>query len=391
VQHPQLLIDSIYHAFAGVFDAKFGNGRQWTYGISFAPMIILLVNLLKFDRPKNLGTLILLIVSFVLFIAYTSPNQLNIYNLIKSIPIINSNRWFGYGLIFSQLFFILLIMHFNAHENNSIILRKQGWSNCIFVVLLFYVLFFYSALSIYSLNKAPGAVALGVRDGELVNVIKDRKTTHLVVNHERKQFNQSDYVYSDRSPMVDKMPTSHGFSIVGDPLYWYFKDTWITRSIFHVSDKFQSHSGVPSCTVDANLCVKRYADFIVNSYPLNTLNNYSFSSVEESRNLEVKFVSHVYSANKLEAKLIINKPALFFFNSINLPGWTAMVNSKKVKILSANGIFMAVELDDSGVNTIEFIYTDYLFNATFPLINVFLFLLILYFGVIKIIPKHNKS
>jgi hypothetical protein len=372
VQTPQLLIDNIYRALLGLFDVRLGAGGQWTYGVTFAPLIILVFGVINLRPISHRGILILLSLMAVFFLAYTSPNQLEIYKIIQSIPVFNANRWFGYGLFFAQVFLLLLIVNVYAHTSKVQGLKKTFKARFLVAILLIYALSYYSSLNIHGVIND---------DEKLIPAIGARNVTHYVLDNQRRQANLAEYVFSDRSPMVDKLPISHGYSIVGDPLYWYFKDTWIAKSVFHVSDRVQLRDANFSCRADANLCVRHYANSIIESSPLNTLHGYinRADKNNDSNQLELmtKLISYVYSSNKLYVEVATNKPSFFFFNSPNFPGWEAKVNGVKTDIIKANGIFMAVRIDNSGLNKIEFVYVDSVFQYILPAANLLLLFFIL--------------
>ncbi len=85
--------------------------------------------------------------------------------------------------------------------------------------------------------------------------------------------------------------------------------------------------------------------------------------------------------NQVQYSVSVEKNGWFVMNDINYPGWTAKVNGKPVKMVTANYLFRAVPIN-SGQNLITFTYRPWSFFIGL-VISLITFVILFYFAFIE--------
>jgi hypothetical protein len=171
------------------------------------------------------------------------------------------------------------------------------------------------------------------------------------INH-RELGRQKYYAYDNFDWSIAKVPSSHGYNNLGNPLYWYMKDEPFLQRIFDVTDKVRPPRAASRATVATdNIYAEGIAADVAAApgIPVAAIEQLAAGDGTAPLVVRMKLTPNVASAT-----VETGGRALLLFNNVFAPGWRVTVDGRASDIVPVNYIFMGVEITAPGRHVVEF-------------------------------------
>lgn len=422
---PNLLIDNLLYSFlASVsidFILPFTQSVGWYKGVGVVVFITLVIVFFKnkIENKNILLVTVLFLLLGIIFLFYAAAVNTRFYTIIKYIPFYNAHRWYAMGLEYSIISMIVLSsigLYCIKKENIN-----YKFLTAITLVVLFLTLFkFIPANKLYlflvpivlfviykkyNIKKEMILLILIVLNiiqfqkikpdglmfdnGALANAIENRNKSLVIEENKRYQPKSDIYVVYDHKMLIDRIPTSHGYNNIGNPIYWYFMNTQFSGTFFGLTDDLRENKfelKQPS-GISANEHIKVYTNDIISNYPATTLFKNDLKNIKnDNETLEFSINNIKIEPDRAEVNLNVSKQAFLNFNSTYFKDWKVFVNGEEKKVIRANSEFMGVYLEEKGDYNILFIYKNTFFDYT-----IYFIWFILFVGFLNFIFKYIKN
>ena len=390
---PSYSYNSIYQALIGAINpyiatnlkSFFSELPKWSLGMGLIPTMMLLI--LPWKKP--LGQQIFWLLLLCTAVMYSSGNNNFVGRIIAHIPILNANRWLFVGLFYVSIFLFFLIMIrmplLKGPINKKAYVFKTCMVGCIFLFLLswfhspikeFIVLLMgvlligllgvtkneqvwkstLTLLIVLNVTSFPHSHSL-LLSHEYSQKIADRKKEVTIQKNHRRLGSGSDYMFNDEQWLVDKIPFSHGYNNLSNPLYWYLKNEPFLEKLVSVSQHIRIERSIfranyPSDNEFANALMK---DVLRDTTrPTVQAKQYQPLMLKPDFMWELKKL-HI-EPNTALMQITTNGAALVVFNNVYAPGWQVYINGKSAKLIRTNRIFQGVFLNKAGNYDVAFKY-----------------------------------
>jgi len=412
---PSYSYSNIYQALIVAIDPRmimnypllFKNITAWSLGVGFLPWMVLLVAPFK----KPIAHQVFWLIFLFAMLLYSAGNNNVVGLIVRHIPLINANRWWFVGtfyvlvfLIFSivprvSLFktkvldkkrytlkvaivgsgFLVVLVYLQSPSIEfelligSIILvwmlgvvkQMRYWTNVLSAVILFTIMSLAlmpsSGFLVSPLLDASG------ENGYFKQVFHREKNTTITTNH-RHLGEGHDYVFNDEQWLLKKIPFSHGYNNLSNPLYWYVKnESFLKQLVFITQDIRKEKNIVRDAYPSDNTYAEALMGDVMSDSGRTTIPIRQYQSILLKKDFTGKLqVLHI-EANTASMRVVTNAPALLVFNNVDFPGWNVYVNGKQQPMVRTNRIFQGVFLDGAGCYDVVFKFR--------PMLTMFLLLL----------------
>ena len=271
--------NSIYYAVTATLDPWiFANNKDlfkevliWFQGIGIVSCMLFLMAPWKKLSRQVIFSMILMLAALI----YSAANNNFFGKIVRIIPIINANRWWIVGLCYVSFFFLLsllprisLIKH-NVIDKKYFILKLTCISGLLLALLIYYqspvnkyliliistvlilllglvrkeilwkriliLLMFTNLLAFAIIFNTSLEVTSKNINSKYASQINDRVQNVTITNNSRRLGSGHDYIYDDEKWILKKIPFSHGYNNVSNPLYWYLKNEPFLSSLVTVT------------------------------------------------------------------------------------------------------------------------------------------------------------
>ena len=369
----------------------------WTVG---AGLVVSGIFLCLF-RFKNDSSQLFWLVSSAMALLYATQSNNAVADLVKKIPVLNANRWLFLGSAYACTFLIFYtarqinLLKNETHQKNYQTIRI-GLIAVTGLGILFYfgapllawVLFLVSLLAVHVLLNSEqhkhknfciifliavnvfsfahsfyvspqGITFLMAKHANVAGYQKSvplRNTNVLINQNVRQLRNDSIYVFDDAvSWPLKKIPQAHGYNNLGNPYFWYVKNTDFVADLVSATQQVRLEDQVfrRNYFSDREFAQAMMADAQVEmSWPtLSSLEN----PIETPRT-DFRWVLKdlKISPNLAAMQVELNSEAYLVFKNVTQPGWKVFVDGVQQPLIKANRIFQAVYLSRPGEHYVEF-------------------------------------
>jgi hypothetical protein len=365
------------------------NLPVWIWGTGWA--ICLLLFYRRFDKDffiKNVFWITLLI----FWLLYSAGS---IGRLINYIPLFNANRWWFIGLIYVSISLIALCVDnlqrgFNVNEAtrfdkyNLIVGFLASLAVLIYftapffeyilvvciIVGIYYlgtsksnvqwrvILFLLMCLNTVAFVTMPHSMPRVSRSQQTIskaplqnyyNKIKQRRVSVDIHDNHRRLGQANEYLFNDEGWLIGKVPFSHGYNPLGNPIYWYLKDESFLKKLVYLTQDVRLEKKIlrKDFSTDNEFVNALIKDIQINTQ-IPTVDIIQNSEVRKNFNFRWMLKDFKFKPNQAVMNITVNDAGYLVFNNTFFPGWEVFVNGKKDQIISINRIFQGVYLDDAG-------------------------------------------
>jgi hypothetical protein len=404
------LTTSAIYSYRGISDAFFAsidprilknndlattNFPVWTWGVGWVVWLTLFYKKIEEGFISKNRLWIGLTIFWLLYSAGT------ISSFVMHLPLLNANRWCWIGLVYVSICLIVMVVSRLKHTEN-INGFKENNRVTLFVgsILSFAVIVFFSAplyeyimvaivtLIIYYLIVIPdssrwrtGIVLLilinmiafilmplsmpgaTLSQQKLINdpaqnyhhQIQLRNKSTVVLNNYRRLGQAKEYLFNDEEWLISKIPFSHGYNPLGNPLYWYLKDESFLQNVIYMTQKVRLEKKISRADFPSD---KAFASALVQDVKANidipTVDVIHSPELEKGKGFKWQLKDFRLEPNQASTKVMTNGAGYLIFNNTYFPGWEVIVDGKKAEMVSVNRIFQGVYLNAAGEFNVTF-------------------------------------
>lgn len=395
----------------------------WTWGVGWVLCLTLFYKKFEegFFRKNRLW--IGLLIFWLLYSAGA------IGRLVMHLPLLNANRWWFIGLVYVSICLIVMAVgrlqqsvNVNGVNANDRLTLVVGSIVSTAVLVFFsapvyeYLLVASATLIIYYLMQTsdsarwrtgiillmglnmiafilmphtmPGASRSQQRVSNnpaqnYYHQIQQRDESTVIFKNYRRLGQAKEYLFNDEEWLIKKIPFSHGYNPLGNPLYWYLKDELFLQKIVFMTQKVRLEKKIlrvdfPS---DKDFASALIQDVLANT-DMPTVNVVHSTELRKDQEFKWELKDFRLESNQAVMKVKANSAGYLVFNNTYFPGWEVFVNGKKAQMVSVNRIFQGVYVNTAGE-----------FNVTFQFHPIFLIAILIFpsfillFGLILVFLK----
>jgi len=186
--------------------------------------------------------------------------------------------------------------------------------------------------------------------------IRYRNKNIAIKENFRELGKSKEYIFNNENWLLNKIPFSHGYNPLGNPLYWYFKNEPFVENIIMITQKVRVASSISRKDYVSDNTYAEAIEKDVLSDVRPTIDQPNFLSFTENSNFNGKLENLNLTPNTVSIKVKTNAPAYLIFNNVHSPGWSVYVNGTLSKMIITNHLFQGVFLRSAGENEIIFKY-----------------------------------
>lgn len=210
------------------------------------------------------------------------------------------------------------------------------------------------------------------------NQIQQRTISTTKTENYRRLGQAKEYLYSDEEWLIKKVPFSHGYNPLGNPLYWYLKEESSLKYIIYMTQDIRPEKEIFRVDFTSD---NDFANALIEDVQTNT----DIPTVDVIQNPELKknprfkwiLKDFKLEPNQATMKIKTNDVGYLVFNNTYFPGWKVLINGKPAQMLKINRIFQGVYINNAGVFDVNFqFYPLTLISIIIFPILIFLFALI---------------
>lgn len=398
------------------------NEGVFNYGAGWALWIILVVGLSSKWNRRQLFWL----VGGLLAIIYSAGSHTLFGSLVMQIPIVNANRyWLGVGTSYASVFVLFIALEKLNQIAKGEISQKILLIRAILICIILdtFLLYIYAPFIEYVLVglsclflmifcqyrlKRLGKIALLLivalnafyllyipyrpysnppLASSYLDQIANRKQDIVVTENYRKMDSGSEFNYYDTEWLYRKIPFAHGYNHLGNPLYWYVKNSPILNKIVVVTQSARIDPGInrSKLKTDNEFAEKVGRDVL--SDPTSPIIEASrYAPIEHSKQFSYEISNLAINPNSVTFELKVNGPAHVILNMLYAPGWNLTVNGEAKKAYQANYIFQGFDVTAPGIYFLKYTYRPYasMFLLSTPyIVSILLLLAFIVSGFLK--------
>lgn len=424
---------TIYKAMVGAVDPRIViNDAPWQADLpkwSWGGGWVLWILVLAIATRKRLGQQIFWMTIIAVTLIYSAGDSNFAGKYIEQIPILNANRWWFAGVIYTTIALVFLaIPKLLALKERAERKEPRGfWSMAadlqIIVVgaLSAYLLWFFKSqalqyalvgviivavlllghvrnplwwknLLIVLMGVNAMAIAympygipavnhylLAAGEGGYTEQIRDRKQSVVITENHRRMGEGEVYIFNDEEWLKKKIPFSHGYNPLGNPLYWYVKNDAFLSSIVTVTQTVREELPLQRTDTESDgvFAEALMADVLADT-GTPTVSSEQFRELPKHPDFKWEITDLEIVPNAARMSVATNAAAYLIFNDVYAPGWEVYLNGKPAEMLITNRVFKGVKLDSAGAYEVEFKYRP---KSTIALILFPYSILLLYAGL----------
>jgi hypothetical protein len=363
VQPTGLIYRSPFQAFISLIDTRLADRRLWVEGVG---LVIGFSLILTFFSKKNQITRFQMFWFGIglFFFIYASASSLGLTAYFKTIPVFNSNRWEGLGLVYACISIIFLTIYRLATVE---FIFKTYILKYVFILTLLNILLFNAEFS------------LKLKSGEYIQSVENRniEVDYLSNNRLMASKDAHFYIYNDETWNLKKIPYNHGYNNLGNPWYWQFKNFDFIEDIFTITRSVQEIELYKKNSIETdNEFYLKYTKSITDAFPSFGVEDKNIS-FELDSSFTYQLLKQKLSPNSAVLEVASSNAALISFNTPFSPGWNVYLNDEKKPLVKVNGIFMGVLIPGSGQYKVEFKFEPISLYLTFSLAYLIVLTLLL--------------
>lgn len=386
----------------GNIDPLISTNQPWakegvfTYGGGWALWILLTISLITKWTKRQIYWLVLL----GLVIIYSAGSDTLLGSIVVHIPIVNGNRyWLGVGTSYASIFLLFIVIDklnllSKNDSNKKGLLIRLGIVVILGITFLMYMyappieywMLILSSLFLgvfilprshlisssalislvvmnlsYILITPYRAYSNPVLKNEYQEKIVNRKQDITVYQNHRKLDTGTEFNYYDTDWIYQKLPFAHGYNHLGNPLYWYVKNSPFLGNMVVATQLARPALEInrPKLKSDNEYAEKIAADVL--SDPLvPTIQPSDYKAIKASDQFTSVITNLEVNPNNVQFTIDVNAPTHIVLNMLYAPGWSVTINGKIQPSYRANHLFQGVDLDTPGKYQIDFHYRPYL-------------------------------
>ena len=400
------LVPEVYHSFRGLKEAFFTsvdpriflntpeslkNLPMWTWGVGWVSYLIF------FYKIPNQRFFIKNWLWFAIFTTGLFYSAGLLERVLAYLPLFNANRWWFIGLLYVYVSVIILSIDrlkrnteaFNIKFDGLFLMFGFGCS--LMVLILFqasifeYALIVFIIATIYYLriSDTQSQWILGLALLMSLNLISFASMQHLMPGADRFQKKQDldyydkiihrkistevhtdhrqlgraqEYIFNNEDWIIKKIPFSHGYNPLGNPLYWYLKDMDFLKKFVDMKQSVREENELTRKQFDSD---NIFAKSLINDILLNIQTptvNMDLVKTPPPNKLQFKWILNKFTLEPNRAVLNIttsNAAYLVFYNTY-FPGWEVFLNGKKRQLLLIDRIFQGIQIPSPGTYDVTF-------------------------------------
>ncbi|MCE7530721.1 YfhO family protein [Polynucleobacter sp. IMCC 29146] len=386
----------------GNIDPLISANQSWakegvfTYGGGWTLWILLTISLITKWTRRQIYWLVLL----GLVITYSAGSDTLLGSMVMHIPIVNGNRyWLGVGTSYASIFLLFLVIDklnlLNKNDSNKkslfirlIIVAILGIAFLIYMYappieycmlissslfLGFYVLSssrrighwaFLGLVAIslsYNLMTPYRAYSNPILEKEHQEKIVNRQQAITVTQNYRQLATGTELNYYDTDWIYQKLPFTHGYNHLGNPLYWYVKNSPFLESMVVATQLARPALEINRHKLKSdNEYAEKIAADVLSDPLVPTIQPSDYKAIKASDQFASVISNLEVNPNNVQFTIDVNAPTHIILNMLYAPGWRLTINGKIQASYSANHLFQGVDLDAPGKYQIDFHYRPYL-------------------------------
>lgn len=376
---PRILIHNI---------TSMGNLPKWTWGAGWVVCLVLIYR--KFDKVFIVRNA--LWVGLLIFWLLYSAGALG--RVVNHLPLFNANRWWFVGMVYVYICLIVLsvdtlkyglvtssgytgkrnlivgfiaslvaLMYFSAPLYEYILVASivaiiyyliastshAQWSvGLVMLMVLNMVAFVTMTHSMPGASRSQQRVSSAPAQNYYYQMQQRNVSTAVSENH-RRLGQAQEYLYNDEEWLIKKIPFSHGFNPLGNPLYWYLKDEpFLERLVYMTQDvRLEKKILRADFSTDTEFANALIADVQTNT-ETPTVDAIRKPGLTKTPAFRWELKDFKLEPNQAVMKLKANDAGYLIFNNTFFPGWEVFINGKEAPMVSVNRIFQGVYVDSAG-------------------------------------------
>jgi len=378
------------------FNQPWAKEGVFTYGGGWTLWILLTISLITKWSKRQIYWLVLL--AFV--ITYSAGSDTLLGSIVMHIPIVNGNRyWLGVGTSYASIFLLFIVIDklslFNKNDSNKkglfirlsivailgitflmymyaplieywmlilsslflgvfILSRSHLMSSCALISLVVMNLS-YVLITPYRAYSNP------ILEKEYLERITNRQQAITVTQNHRQLATGIELNYYDTDWIYQKLPFAHGYNHLGNPLYWYVKNSPFLENMVVATQLARPALEINRHKLKSdNEYAEKIAADVLSDPLVPTIQPSDYKAIKASDQFASVISNLEVNPNNVQFTIDINAPAHIILNMLYAPGWSATINGKIQASYSANHLFQGVDLDAPGKYQVDFHYRPYL-------------------------------
>ena len=424
---------TIYKAMVGAVDPRIvindgpwqADLPKWSWGGGW----VLWILILAITTRKRLGQQMFWMVIIAVTLIYSAGDSNFAGKYIERTPILNANRWWFIGVIYTTIALVFLaIPKVLALKERAGRKQTSGfWSIAADLQIIVvgassaYLLWFFKSqkleyalvgviiVAVLLLGRVRNRIwwknlliiLMGVNvmaiaympygipavnhyllasgEGGYTQQIRERRQSVVITENHRRLGDGEVYIFNDEEWLKKKIPFSHGYNPLGNPLYWYVKNDPFVSSIVTVTQMVRKEAQLKRADFksDGEFAEALMADVLMDA-KTPTVGSEHFEELPKSPDFKWEIKNLNLVPNAATMRVETNAAAYLIFNDVYAPGWEVYLNGEPAEMLITNRVFKGVVLDSAGAYEVEFKYQPKLMIA---LILLPYLVLLLYAGV----------
>ena len=386
----------------GNIDPLISANQPWakegvfTYGGGWTLWILLTISLITKWPQRQIYWLVLL----GLVITYSAGSDTLLGSMVMHIPIVNGNRyWLGVGTSYASIFLLFIVFDklnlLNKNDSN-----KKGLFIRLSIVAILgiaFLIYMYAPsieywmlissslfLGLYVLSSSRrighwallGLVAISLSyilmtpyraysnpalEKEYLERITNRQQAITVTQNHRQLATGTELNYYDTDWIYQKIPFAHGYNHLGNPLYWYVKNSPFLENMVVATQLARPALEINRHKLKSdNEYAEKIAADVLSDPLVPTIEPSNYKAINASDQFASVISNLEVNPNNVQFTIDVNAPAHIILNMLYAPGWSVTINGKIQASYSANHLFQGVDLDVPGKYQIDFHYRPYL-------------------------------
>jgi len=204
-----------------------------------------------------------------------------------------------------------------------------------------------------------------------------REKQIVITKNLRRLGEGQNYIFNDEQWLLEKIPFSHGYNPLGNPLYWYVKNDPFLECLVVVTQKARKEVELKReyFTADnAFAADMMLGGGVIADMGRPTIDTNHFRDLLQRPDFKWQLNELNVGPNTASMRVTTNAAAFLIFNNVNHPGWNVYVNGKKAEMVRTNRIFQGVFLDGAGSYAVVFKFRPVLTITLILLPYIVLFL-----------------
>ncbi len=387
---------SIYSVLVAAIDPRIliNNGpwmadlQKWSWGAGWVLWIVFLVT----PRKKPFGQQAFWLMFMIVALMYSAGNSNFVGDWVKKIPIINANRWWFIGIfyvIIGLIFMIvakmsslkdipegskkhsfrlmlvgasslLLLAYFKspvyefAMVTTSLVLvwllgsgNHANWANLLTALIVLNVLSIASMP--YSGISWPARYLLVTDNGGYERKVISREKQVAITQNFRRLGEGHDYIYSDQHWLLKKIPFSHGYNNLGNPIYWHVKNEPYLERLVIVTQNVRQEMKMERKNFNSdNAFAETMMGDVLADMSRPTIEATHFRDLLQGPDFKWQLNELKVEPNTASMRVTTDASSFLIFNNVDHPGWNVYVNGKKAELVRTNRVFQGVFLEGAG-------------------------------------------